>query len=136
MAEAGTVIASFKDSTQKFLAPSGKYDVSLYDEYLRLQGSKYDYKIMYTDIAKLFLLNKPDGRAFFVIMLDKMIRQGQQRHKYLVMQVDRTDSTVDVNIEGSKGGFQDQVRAIPCNSGFKNQIFSSLPTLSPLHSLL
>jgi hypothetical protein len=50
--------------------------------------SKYDYKIQYEDISKLFLLEKPDDRyTAFVISLEKPIRQGQQKYQHLVLQV-------------------------------------------------
>jgi hypothetical protein len=51
-------------------------------------NSKYDYKIQYEDISKLFLLEKPDDRyTAFVISLEKPIRQGQQKYQHLVLQV-------------------------------------------------
>lgn len=48
--------------------------------------SRYDYKIQYNDISKLFLLEKPDERyVAFVVSLDKPIRQGQQKYQHLVL---------------------------------------------------
>lgn len=47
---------------------------------------RYDYKIQYNDISKLFLLEKPDERyVAFVVSLDKPIRQGQQKYQHLVL---------------------------------------------------
>jgi hypothetical protein len=44
-----------------------------------MRGAKYDYKIKYDDISRLFLLPKQDDMHMaFVIALDKPIRQGQQ----------------------------------------------------------
>ena len=100
----------------KFLSPSGKYGIELYDGFLRMQGSKYDFKVKYTDISRLFLLNRPDGRAFFIVALEKAIRQGQQRHSYLVLQVDKSDSSVTLNLDEearNKSGMKDeQVRVV------------------------
>ena len=56
--------------------------------YVTAHISKYDYKIQYEDISKLYLLEKPDDRyTAFVISLDKPVRQGQQRYQHLVLQV-------------------------------------------------
>jgi len=75
----GNVIAEFDESMGTFLTPRGRYAVELYDAFLRLRGSKYDYKIKYDDISRLFLLPRPDEvHVAFVIALDKPIRQGQQ----------------------------------------------------------
>ncbi|GMI02367.1 hypothetical protein TrLO_g14125 [Triparma laevis f. longispina] len=108
----GSIICEFKsDTLMKFLSPSGKYGIELYDGYLRMQGSKYDFKIKYTDISRLFLLNRPDGRAFFIVALEKAVRQGQQKHSYLVIQVDKNDSTVALNLDEeakNKSGMKDE----------------------------
>ena len=75
----GNIIAEFDESMGTFLTPRGRYAIELYDAFLRLRGSKYDYKIKYDDISRLFLLPKPDEvHMAFVIALDKPIRQGQQ----------------------------------------------------------
>lgn len=75
----GNVIAEFDESMGTFLTPRGRYAIELYDSFLRLRGSKYDYKIKYDDISRLFLLPRPDEvHMAFVIALDKPIRQGQQ----------------------------------------------------------
>ncbi|GMH95800.1 hypothetical protein TrVE_jg12761 [Triparma verrucosa] len=108
----GSVICEFKnDGLMKFLSPSGKYGIELYDGFLRMQGSKYDFKVKYTDISRLFLLNRPDGRAFFIVALEKAIRQGAQRHSYLVLQVDKSDSSVTLNLDEearNKSGMKDE----------------------------
>lgn len=58
------------------------------ERFFRMRGQKYDYKIKYDDISRLFLLPKPDDvHMAFVIALDKPIRQGQQRYQYLILQV-------------------------------------------------
>ena len=75
----GSIIAEFDESKGTFLTPRGRYGIELYDSFLRMRGAKYDYKIRYDDISRLFLLPKLDDvYKAFVIALDKPIRQGQQ----------------------------------------------------------
>ena len=65
-----------------------------------MRGQKYDYKIKYDDISRLFLLPKPDDvHMAFVIALDKPIRQGQQRYQYLVLQTTKDPDEVRVNLD-------------------------------------
>ena len=79
----GDVICQFENSA--FLTPRGRYNIELYSSFLRMRGQKYDYKIRYDDISRLFLLSRPDEvHMAFVISLDKPIRQGQQRYQMLV----------------------------------------------------
>ena len=75
----GSIIAEFEESKGTFLTPRGRYSIELYDSFLRMRGAKYDYKIRYDDISRLFLLPRQDDTyKAFVIALDKPIRQGQQ----------------------------------------------------------
>ena len=68
--------------------------------FFRMRGQKYDYKIKYDDISRLFLLPKPDDvHMAFVIALDKPIRQGQQRYQYLVLQTNKDPDEVRVNLD-------------------------------------
>jgi len=65
-----------------------------------MRGAKYDYKIKYDDISRLFLLPKPDEvHMAFVIALDKPIRQGQQRYQNLVMQTTKDHAELTVNLD-------------------------------------
>lgn len=96
----GDVLVSFDQSKGTFLTPRGRYAIELYEWFLRMRGQKYDYKIKYDDISRLFLLPKPDEvHMAFVIALDKPIRQGQQRYQYLVLQVPKDPDEVTVNLE-------------------------------------
>lgn len=57
---------------------------------------RYDYKIQYNDISKLFLLEKPDERyVAFVVSLDKPIRQGQQKYQHLVLRTTKVNVLYD-----------------------------------------
>jgi structure-specific recognition protein 1 len=94
------LLVSFDSSKGAFLTPRGRYAIELYDTYLRMRGQKYDYKIRYDDINRLFLLPKPDEvHMAFVIALDKPIRQGNQRYQYLVMQASKDPDEVIVHID-------------------------------------
>ena len=96
----GNVIVEFDETKGTFLTPRGRYTIELYDRFLRMRGQKYDYKIKYDDISRLFLLPKPDDvHTAFVISLDKPIRQGQQRYQHLVLQTTKETSEVTVNLD-------------------------------------
>mmetsp|Transcript_25537 Transcript_25537/g.19311 ORF Transcript_25537/g.19311 Transcript_25537/m.19311 type:complete len:121 (-) Transcript_25537:893-1255(-) len=63
---AGEVIASL--SELNLLIPRGKYSMDFFDNFLKLHGRTHDYKILFKDIKKMFLLPKPDGvHMVFVI---------------------------------------------------------------------
>lgn len=84
-----------------FLTPRGRYALELFASFLRMRGPKYDYKIRYDDISRLYLLPKPDEvHMAFVIALDKPIRQGQQRYQYLVLQASKEPNEITVNLDG------------------------------------
>eukprot|EP00522_Entomoneis_paludosa_P008598 CAMPEP_0172442372 /NCGR_PEP_ID=MMETSP1065-20121228/2822_1 /TAXON_ID=265537 /ORGANISM="Amphiprora paludosa, Strain CCMP125" /LENGTH=905 /DNA_ID=CAMNT_0013192211 /DNA_START=91 /DNA_END=2808 /DNA_ORIENTATION=- len=96
----GDVLVSFPQEQGTFLTPRGRYAIELYDLSLRMRGQKYDYKIKYDDINRLFLLPKPDEvHMAFVIALDKPIRQGQQRYPCLVLQVSKEQDEVTINMD-------------------------------------
>jgi structure-specific recognition protein 1 len=96
----GDVIVSFNQDKGTFLTPRGRYGIELYDWFMRMRGMKYDYKVKYEDINRLFLLPKPDElHMAFVIALDKPIRQGQQRYQCLVLQASKDPDEVNVNLD-------------------------------------
>lgn len=96
----GEKIAEFPEHQGTFLTPRGRYAIELYEGYLRLRGAKYDYKIKYDDLSRLFLLPKPDEIHYaFVIALDKPIRQGQQRYQYLILQCTQEQAEVTINLD-------------------------------------
>ncbi|KAJ1921183.1 FACT complex subunit [Mycoemilia scoparia] len=80
------------------LTPRGRYDIDMYPEFLRLRGKTYDYKVMYENITRLFLLAKPDGmHTMFIVGLNPPIRQGQTRYPFLVFQFVR-DEEADIEL--------------------------------------
>ena len=56
---AGEVVASLPELPM--IIPRGKYTLDLYAGFAKLHGRTHDYKILYKEIAKGFLLPKPDG---------------------------------------------------------------------------
>jgi structure-specific recognition protein 1 len=69
----------------------------MFSTFMRMHGAKYDYKISYEDIEKLFLLLIPDGvSAAIVISLEKPIRQGNQTYSNLVLLSQRLEHTIQV----------------------------------------
>lgn len=59
-------IVQFKEAL--CLTPRGRYNIDMYQDFLRLRGKTYDYKILYKNIIKLFLLLKPDEvHVLFVV---------------------------------------------------------------------
>lgn len=103
------------------LTPRGRYNIDMYQDFLRLRGKTYDYKILYSNIVQLFLLLKPDDvHVLFVVSLiysnllffsfdtykqiglDPPLRQGQTKYPFLVFQFVREEEIdVDLNLEDS-----------------------------------
>jgi len=95
----GDVICEFSKEIGNFVSPRGKYGMQLTSTYLHMQGVQYTYKIKYSDITSLFLLDKPDGlRVAFVICLSMPIRQGAQKYQNLVLETHKLEHTVALNL--------------------------------------
>jgi len=119
---AGNEIVQFTEAQGTFLTPRGRYKITLYDSHLRMHGNRYDYKIKYDDISRLFLLPRPDDvHMAFVIALDKPIRQGQQRYQILVLQTTKETQEIRVNLDDTTlqkeygGALQPVMRGSLCN---------------------
>jgi structure-specific recognition protein 1 len=70
---AGDVIASLADLPM--IIPRGKYSFDLFSTFAKLHGRTNDYKILYKDILKGFLLPKPDGvHMVYVLHLKNPLR--------------------------------------------------------------
>lgn len=81
------------------IVPRGRYGLEMGAEYLRLHGKSYDYKILYSSIAKLFMVPKADDlHVLFVLHLDPAIRQGQTRYPFVVFQFDK-DELIEVDLK-------------------------------------
>ncbi len=56
---AGEIVASIQD--MPMIIPRGNYSLDFYSNFAKLHGKTHDYKIMFKDIDKIFMLQKPDG---------------------------------------------------------------------------
>ena len=84
------------------IIPRGKYSFDLYTDFAKLHGSTNDYKILYKDISKCFLLPKPDGNYMaYLIQLKTPLRQGQTLHHFIALQFEK-EREVKVTINLSK----------------------------------
>ena len=74
-----------------FLAvPRGRYDVDLYETFLKLHNKTYSYKIPYKNVSKMFLFDasQQTQQHLFVIGLEPPVRQGRTAYPFLVVQFD------------------------------------------------
>eukprot|EP00804_Cyclotella_cryptica_P031234 CCRYP_011061-RB/>CCRYP_011061-RB protein AED:0.18 eAED:0.18 QI:313/1/1/1/0.8/0.83/6/73/645 len=128
----GSVIAEFNENLGTFLTPRGRYSIELYDSFLRMRGAKYDYKIKYDDISRLFLLPKQDDTYMaFVIALDKPIRQGQQRYNMLVMQCTKEPSELTINLDDAtiQKEYNGEIQA-QMNGSFSNLVAKTFKVIT------
>mmetsp|Transcript_37048 Transcript_37048/g.82982 ORF Transcript_37048/g.82982 Transcript_37048/m.82982 type:complete len:758 (+) Transcript_37048:268-2541(+) len=102
----GEVLIEFEREQGSFLSPKGRYGVEMYDTCFRLRGTQYDLRIDYKDVSRFYMLEKPTGRQahdvsffYFVVCLDKPVRQGQQKYPYLVWQTQNEDSELEIKME-------------------------------------
>ncbi|SOV01675.1 FACT complex subunit POB3 [Ustilago sp. UG-2017a] len=103
---AGDSIVVFKEVL--VLTPRGRYDIDVFNTFIRLRGKTYDYKILYSSMNKLFLLPKSDEiHVMLVIGLDPSIRQGQTRYPYLVLQFPREEE-MDAELNLDEQTIQDK----------------------------
>lgn len=59
------------------IIPRGKYSFDLFSTFMKLHGRTNDYKILYKDISKCFLVPKPDGiHMAYIMQLKAPLRQG------------------------------------------------------------
>lgn len=80
---------------------SGRYDIDLYANSMRLRGKTYDYKLQYSTIVNLVSLPKNDDtHVVFVIGLDPPLRQGQTRYPFLLLQfLQDEEMEVELNVD-------------------------------------
>ena len=66
---AGEIVASIQD--MPMIIPRGNYSLDFYSNFAKLHGKTHDYKIMFKDINRIFMLEKPDGvHMVYVLQLD------------------------------------------------------------------
>ncbi|CAI2371605.1 unnamed protein product [Moneuplotes crassus] len=96
----GDIITSIPECPM--LIPRGKYSLEIYETFVKFHGRTHDYKILFKDINRSFLLPKPDSyHLIYIIALNNPIRQGQTTHNYLAMQIQK-DSEVAIQVNLSQ----------------------------------
>ncbi|KAI0989986.1 hypothetical protein GJ496_001846 [Pomphorhynchus laevis] len=104
MKGASVVTASDSDviavlSSVNCLVPRGRYDMRLYSTFVDLHGKSFDYKIPYTQIIRAFLLPHKDSRQmFFVVSVDKPLKQGQTRYPFVILQFNTNEEDEEVEL--------------------------------------
>ena len=82
--------------------PRGRYDIELCDKFMKLHGKTNDYKVLYTNVAALYLLPKPDGHHMALsISLEHPLRQGATSYPHIVLQLPR-EEPLDVEVQLSE----------------------------------
>ncbi|GBG25109.1 FACT complex subunit SSRP1 [Hondaea fermentalgiana] len=96
---AGDFICRFPEEIGTFLSPRGRYEVEMHTKFFRMTGRTYSYTVMYKHITRMFLLPRPEGQSdCFVISLSDPLTQGKVRHRHLVMQLERRDEEIHLNM--------------------------------------
>ena len=113
-------IIEFDSDIGNFVNPRGRYSIAMFSTYLHMKGAKYEYKIQYKDIGKLFLFERPDRVTnAIIIALEKPIRQGTQKYHHLVLQTFRSPFTIHLNVtdeEMAAKGIESRDMTLPvCN---------------------
>ncbi len=85
---AGEMIATLPELPM--IIPRGKYSFDMYSDFAKLHGRTNDYKILYKDISKCFLLPKTDGiHMTYLLQLRAPLRQGQTLHHFIALQFEK-----------------------------------------------
>jgi len=83
---AGTALSAFEDIPIQ--VPRGRWDIEMFDKYMKLHGKTYDYKVLFSNVSALYLLPKPDGyHMALCVTLEHPLRQGQTTYPHVVMQL-------------------------------------------------
>lgn len=98
--QAGTSLVTMDDVQVQ--VPRGRYDIEMADKFMKLHGKSNDYKVLYTNIASLYLLPKPDGYHMALsIQLEHPLRQGATTYPHIVLQLPR-DAPLEVEVQLSE----------------------------------
>ncbi|KAL7674050.1 hypothetical protein ACOME3_000333 [Neoechinorhynchus agilis] len=95
-----------------FMVPRGKYDMKLVKDFVDLHGKSFDYKIMYNQIAMVFILENPLKRhvyfAFKLIFFNRFlngsfaiyppVRQGQTLYPFVILQCE-SDEEIELDVK-------------------------------------
>ena len=80
--------------------PRGNYSLDFYSNFAKLHGKTHDYKIMFKDISKIFMLQKPDGvHVVYILHLSQPLRQGMTLHNFIAMNFEiEREANVRINL--------------------------------------
>jgi len=82
---AGEAIVSLQDLP--LITPRGKYSLDMYQTFLKFHGRTHNFKVLYRNINRAFVLPKPDGQHIgMIIALSTPIKQGQTYYPFIVLQ--------------------------------------------------
>eukprot|EP00920_Eleutheroschizon_duboscqi_P003968 GHVT01009267.1.p1 GENE.GHVT01009267.1~~GHVT01009267.1.p1 ORF type:complete len:547 (-),score=62.90 GHVT01009267.1:888-2528(-) len=86
--------------------PRGRYEIDVSRKAFKMHGKSYDYTIQYSNIARMFLVERPNSpHMHFVVSLEQPLRQGQTSYPYIVFQFEKDEQDeVDVNINDDEVG--------------------------------
>lgn len=95
---AGEIVASIQDLPM--VIPRGNYSLDFYSNFAKLHGKTHDYKIMFKDISKIFMLQKPDGvHVVYILHLSQPLRQGMTLHNFIAMNFEiEREANVRINL--------------------------------------
>lgn len=123
---AGEIVASIQDLP--LIIPRGNYSLDFYSNYCKLHGKTYDYKIMFRDINRIFMLEKPDGvHMVYVLQLDQPLRQGMTLHHFIALNFEcQREISVRINLtpEQIKSKYKDALQP-----EMEGKLFDVLSTL-------
>lgn len=69
------------------VVPRGKYTADLHMNNMKLHGSTFNYKIVYQNVVKAFLLPDNDNLHFNLVLgFNKPLRQGNTKYPYIIFQ--------------------------------------------------
>lgn len=68
------------------VVPRGKYTADLHMNNMKLHGTTFNYKILYQNVVKAFLLPNNDGIHYNLVLgFSKPLRQGNTKYPYVII---------------------------------------------------
>jgi structure-specific recognition protein 1 len=69
------------------VVPRGKYTADLYMNNMKLHGNTFNYKILFENVVKAFLLPDNDNIHYSLVLgFNKPLRQGNTKYPYIIFQ--------------------------------------------------
>jgi structure-specific recognition protein 1 len=130
-ANVGTLEKTIAHVTEvPMITPRGKFDLYFLKNILKIHGPSHDYKISYRNMAKAFLLPKPDGTHFnFVVGLNNPLRQGNTTYPFLVFQLKtKNEKTVELNLPEDEEERKEILKS-EINQNLKGELFDIMAKL-------